>query len=318
MPKQQPHRDIEPDGRQFPLLTDLGSDYANIAALQQQLAEKSATTRSLDRQVDTLAAKAAAATKRIAELDSELAWAREELAQRDNENNSLQKSVDLVTAENDRLSKRLADSETEVGKAYVLLERMKAALVVTERERAKTATAIDHANQKRRQETSGLTARLEAAASCAATAGELLAGMRRNLCEKLELLQKLLEVKDRQLNELKQSRSKLIERTSKLLEAFKARDSVLAAAEEENKSLTARLARAEASLAKSENDLKGLGSELQAESKRRRTAEARYEQALTDLAELRTEPDYSAAHSGVPIPPAPLPTDMLLAETVSF
>lgn len=337
MLKQDSPPENEPGGQQIHLLTDLDSTRVNVAALQQQLAERSAAIRSLNRQVEALTAQVAAATTRIADLDSELAWTREELAHRDNEISSLQKSVDLSMAENSRLSKRLADSEGAVGKAYVQLEQMKAALIVTERERAKTATAVDRANQKRQTETSSLNARLETMASCAATADKLLAGMRQNLREKLELLQNLLQVKDHQLDELKQSRAKLIERTSKLLEAFKARDSMLSAAEERNRLLTARLAQveanaamtrksltaqreqSEAALKKSEGELKGVRSELQMERKKRRIAEAAHDEARADCVGLQRKlDDLGTAHCDVSMPLTPRSTDMLLAETVSF
>lgn len=301
------------------LLTDRDSTQANVVALQQQVAERSAAARLLTRQMQALTAKAAAAATKIAELESELAWAREELVHRDNENGSLQRSVELATAENTRLSKRLADCEAPIGKAYVALERMKAALIAVERERAKTATAADRADLKRRDETGNLNARLEAMASCAATADKLLAGLRQNLREKLELLQNLLAVKDRQLGELKQSRAKLIERTGKLLEAFKARDEKLAAAEETNKMLAARLAQAEAALRNNREELKRSRAELHSEYKKRRTAEAARDQARADRAALvRKLDDIGAAADEFSAPRGPLSADSLLATTISL
>lgn len=309
----------------------------NVAALQQQLAERAAATRLLTRQVETLTTQASVAAEKIAELDRELAWAQEERTHHDNEGHSLQKSVELTTAENARLTKRLADCEGAVGKAYVQLERMKAALIATERERSKTASAVDRADQKRRSETASLNARLETMTSCAATADTLLAGLRRNLQEKLELLQNLLAIKDRQLDELKQSRSKLMERTGKLLEAFKARESALGAAEQRNqalvdriaaieaaaakrhKSLSARLAQAEAALRRNEEELNSSRFELQDERKKRRAAEAAKGQALAYYAALhRKSDDADASPCESPAPLLPLAADTLLAETISF
>lgn len=273
------------------LLTDRDSTRVNIAALQQQLAERSAAARLFGRQVQALTANAAATAAKIAELDSELAWAREELVHRDNESASLQRSLELSSADNTRLSQRLADCEASIGKAYVQLEQMKAALIMVERERAKTASAADRADQKRRNEAGSLNARLEAMASCATTADKLLAGLRQNLREKLELLQNLLAVKDRQLGELKQSRSKLIERTGKLLEAFKARDERLAAAEERNRTLAARLTQAEAALKKSQEDLRSARSELHSVRKSRRADETPRDAARADSAVLARKSD---------------------------
>jgi chromosome segregation ATPase len=308
----------------------------NLAALQQQLAERSAAMRLLNRHVETLTSRVSAAAAKIAERDNELDLAREEIVHRDNENNSLQRSVELTTAENARLTKHLAASEAAVGKAYVDLERMKAALIAAERECAKTASAVDHVDQKRRNETGSLQARLEAMASCAATADQLLAGLRQNLRDKLELLQNLLAVKDRRLDELKQSRAKLLERTGKLLEAYKARDDALAGAEEKNrtlagriaqieaaaakrhKSLAARLVEAEGAMRRNDEDLKNTRLELQDERNRRRAAEAAKGQALADYAALhRRLDDGDVLPDNTTLLPLQ-PADSLLAETVSF
>lgn len=324
-------------GQRIHLLTERDSAELNVTALQQQLAERAAATRLLNRQVETLTAQSAGAAEKIAERETELAWVQEELVHRDNEIHSLQESVALTTAENTRLAKRVAGCEGAVGKAYVQLERMKAALIAAERERSKSATAVDHVDQKRRNETASLNARLETMASCAATADKLLAGMRRNLQEKLELLQNLLAVKDRQLDELKQSRSKLMERTGKLLEAFKAREAMLAAAEETNKalaeriaandasaakrrqSLTARLAQAEAALRRNEEELKSTQLELQTERKKRRVAETAQGEARAVYAALQRKLDNAdSAPDEAPVPPRQLSADTMLPETAFF
>jgi chromosome segregation ATPase len=309
----------KPGGRHIALLTDRDSTEVNVAALQQQLAERSAAARLLTRQVQALTVKASAAATKIAELDSALNWAREDLVHRDNENGSLQRSIALSTADNTRLSNCLADSEASIGKAYVQLERMKAVLIAVERERAATASAADRVDQKRRNETSCLNARLEAMASCAVTADTLLAGLRRNLREKLELLQNLLAVKDRQLDDLKQSRSKLIERTGKLLEAFKARDEMLGAAEERNRALAARLAEAEAALLRNEEQLKNARLELQIARKKTRVVEPAREAAHADCAALTSKAAGVGTADNQFLPPhGPRSADTLLTATISL
>lgn len=324
-------------GQRIHLLTDRDATALNVTALQQQLAERAAATRLLNRQVETLTAQAAGAAEMIAERETELAWVQEELVHRDNEIHSLQESVALTTAENTRLAKRVAGCEGAVGKAYVQLERMKAALIAAERERSKSATAVDRVDQKRRNETASLHARLETMASCAASADKLLAGMRHNLQEKLELLQNLLAVKDRQLDELKLSRSKLMERTGKLLEAFKAREAMLAAAEAANKalaeriaateslsakrhqSLTARLAQAEAALRRNEEELKSAHLELQTERKKRRVAEAARGEVRAVYAALQRKLDNADSAPGeAPALPRQLSADTMLPETAFF
>ena len=72
--------------------------------------------------------------------------------------------------------------------------------------------------------------RLESACSRAASAETLLAEVRQSLLEKLELLQKSLQTKICQVEELKQSRAKLIEDARILLKSVDARDWALAEA----------------------------------------------------------------------------------------
>jgi chromosome segregation ATPase len=61
-----------------------------------------------------LAAPAAAADKRIAILEGELASARQRLLLRENENHSLQVSLDLMADEKSRLTRRLAESNASL------------------------------------------------------------------------------------------------------------------------------------------------------------------------------------------------------------
>ncbi len=391
--------------KQIHLVTELDSTRMNVAALQQQLAEKSTAARILKKQVERLTVKTAIDTKRIDELENAIGAAHEELAHRDNENRSLQKSVDLAMAENSRLSNRVAENDAAVAEAHVQLEQMKAASIAaeTERDRAaaaensrlasrlarseaavaqarvqleqmkaalsaaeverdkiamaensrlssrlaqseaavaqtgvqleqmkaallatklqrdEAAIAAGHANDKRRQETSSLNARLETMASSAAAADRLLAGVRRNLLDKLGLLQNMLDAKHRQADELKQSRSKLIERIGGLLDAFKARDIALAQAEAKNKLLKIHLAQAEAQLTKSGDRLEELRSELQVERQKRSVAEAACEQARANCAELRRERDNSfTTGSQISAPHRSSSADILFAETVTF
>ena len=63
---------------------------------------------------------------------------------------------------------------------------------------------------------------------------------------KLELLRNLLRLTDRQVQELEQSRSTLIEGTSELLKTFESRDTALAQSEARNQLLVERIAQLEA------------------------------------------------------------------------
>jgi chromosome segregation ATPase len=199
----------------------------NIIALERQATHKLLAPRLLNRQVQTLNDLTSAATQRITDLENELDLAREEIAYRDNENRSLQKSLELTNDENRRLSEHLVTSDATARHAFTQLKLMKAALLRLDAERRRTSAAADKANEARRSESESFATRLNVMASCAATADQLLAGMRRNLLEKFELLQGLLRIKECHVNELTRSRSKLIERTKALLKALTIRDMAL-------------------------------------------------------------------------------------------
>ena len=288
---------------------------AELAELEQQTARESAAEWILNARRETLAARAAraaAADKRIAELEGDLGSAREQLDLRDNENHSLQSSLDLIVSENSRLSGRLTESdaagnrarseleqikttlasvEAECKKlaaagdearsklqqtkaalatadaerkklaaagdeARSKLERMRVALATAEGERNKLAVAVDEANEKRRTETNTLNSRLGAMSVRTVTAEKLLVEVRQRLLartaencsverkfadatvardaahRKLQVLQKSLQVEERQVRELERSRSELIEVTTTLLKAFKTRNKALARAEQ--------------------------------------------------------------------------------------
>jgi len=128
-----------------------------------------------------------------------------------------------------------------------------------------------------------------------------------------------------------------MERTGKLLVAFRAREAAVAAAEQRSqaladriaaaeaaaakrhKSLSARLAQAEAALRRNEEELNSTRFELQDERKKRRAAEAAKGQALSYFAALHRKADEAkTAPCEAPVPVLQLPADTLLADTISF
>lgn len=183
-----------------------------LAELEQQVARETAATWILNARRDTLAARAAraaAAEKRIAELEGDLGSARERLVLLENENHSLQSSLELTVSENSRLSCRLTESDAAGDRARSQLEQVKrpltsveaernrlaaaghearsqleqttAALVTTEAERITLSFAVDEVNKKRQTETNTLNTRLGAMSERAVTAEKLLAKAQRRL-----------------------------------------------------------------------------------------------------------------------------------------
>jgi chromosome segregation ATPase len=176
-----------------------------------------------------------------------------------------QTTAALVTTEAERITLSFA-----VNEARSKLEQMKEALATAKAERITLSFAVDEVNKKRQTEANTLNTRLGAMSERAVTAEKLLAKAQQRLLvrtaencsverkfadatvardaahKKLELLQNLLQVKERQVQELERSRSELIEVTTTLLKAFKTRNMALARAEQRIKLLSERLTQLEA------------------------------------------------------------------------
>jgi crescentin len=300
------------------LTTELEPARARISELEDALARESAAVRMLSDHKQSLSRHAAAADKRIAELEGLLGSTNEKLVLREDENRSLQTSLDQIVEENSRLHRRLTESEITVEKTWGQLGQLQTTLKATEAERSRLAGAVAEANDKRQIESNTLSTRLEAMSSRAITAEKLLADVRQNLLarteensaaerkvveatlarnltdKKLELVQNALQTKERQLQELDQSRSKLSERANTLMITVKQRDKALARAEEQIKALTARIDQLEAEVDANRNkaaeSIAGLKSQLENERAGRTVAEGALKKARLSYADL--PPDF--------------------------
>ena len=296
------------------------------AELEQQVARESAIARTLNSGRETLAARAArvgAADKRIAELESELGMAREALVLRENENHSLQTSFDLIASDNLSLSSRLTERDAAVDEAHSQLKQIKTTLAAVEVERNKLVAAVAETNEKRQTETNTLNTRLEAMSARAITAEKLLAEARQSLLacseekssaerkltdataarhaadKNLELLQNSLRVKERQVKELEQNCSKLIEGADALLKTLKTREAALTRAEERIKLLDDAQLKTKAALAKPQNKINEVDSQSRCERMgrtvlegvRKKAPEVVRKKAHTDYSLLKRELD---------------------------
>jgi chromosome segregation ATPase len=189
----------------------------HLDAIEQEAGRKVSNEQLLQEQVEALAGKLAAAQRRIAELEASLGATYEQLDLQENESCSLRTSLDLLTGETLRLSGRLTESEALRVTAEKKLEEARLNLLALAKNKAAAERDVAEALDAR-----------DAAES------------------KLEMLRNLLRLTDRQVQELEQSRSTLIEGTSELLKTFETRDTALVRAEARNKALTERIAQLEA------------------------------------------------------------------------
>jgi chromosome segregation ATPase len=249
--------------REIELADELELTRARAIGLERRLAQETAAKQTLSEQFE-------AADARIAELENELAVAYDDVALRDNENQSLRTSLDLAMAENAGLTERLAKSDGAQRSTGSQLEYLQTALTAAETECSR------HFSEARdsRMEASTLTdvlarmtSRAEVAERLLADARECLAARiaentatersladataaRRDAAGELQQLQDLLRLKQCQINELEQSRLKLIAATNTLLKTFQNRDVALVHADEEIRVLNARIVELEAQIAR--------------------------------------------------------------------
>jgi chromosome segregation ATPase len=346
--RAQPHgsgADFDIAAREIELANELELAQAKVAGLERRLTQESAAAHELSGQLETLAAECEAADGRIAELEAELGAARDEIALRDNENLSLQTSLDLALGENSRLSQYLKDGDSAFDATRARLDRLQLALAAAEADRARLQAAVDQAAETNQTELRTANGLLEAMTARATTAERLLADVRecllariaentateRGLADaaaargeadrKLRQSQDLLRLKQSQIDELEQSRAKLIETTDTLLKSFQSRDAAANHAEERINLLTARVAELEAELRHAANQQAGEQRDLQAQPETLRrvdaddageTARRKWAELARELAKLvKLKREFSGS---IQAPSAPA----MLASTITF
>ena len=158
----------------------------NLAEPEQHGMRGAVSNQILNAQVHALGTQAAAADRRAAELESELAALRDTLVRRENENASLQTSLDLVVGENAQLSRRLAENDAAAAQAAAQLELAKTSLAEAEAKSNKLTVNVLEAHEKRRAEINAANCRLQLISSRAAAAEALLAQARQGLVARAE------------------------------------------------------------------------------------------------------------------------------------
>lgn len=329
--------------RETALVGELEMARAQVIGLERRLAQETAAAVQLGEQLQTVAAQSETTDSRIAELEADVAELRDELALRDNENQSLQTSLDLSAAENARLTYCLEQSDAALERTRAERERVQAALDAAGAERAKLAGEVFTANGTRQNEVSTLSERLDVMTARATTAERLLADGRecllariaengvteRKLAEvvaerqeaefRFKESQDLLRVKQCQINELEQTRGKVVETANALLKSFQSRDAALAAAEAQVKLLNERIAELEAAARVTEEQLAQQARELKAHAEGAHRADEASENARKKWAELARElATLVSLKRRLAEPGQAAATPTLLASTITF
>ena len=299
------------------LADELTTVRGRVAELERNLVQEVNSVRALSDEKHAVADHAAAADKRIVELEAETTHSRERLVLLENEKRSLQGSLDSLVAENSRLSRRVTETENALTGARSRIEQIETALTASEQQCNKFTGAIDEANERRQTEGNALNLRLEAMQSRASAAEKLLGEVRQSLItrteenrqserkvveatvarnsteKKLEQLLGSLQTQERQVKDLETSRATLVERSNTLLKTVKARETALARAEERIQALSERVTQmendAEANRSKTEKRVEELNSALQRERLERAVTEGALEATRKNYAELQRE-----------------------------
>ena len=150
-----------PETTQTESANEGGAKRAVFAQPEQQAAREAAAEWILNARRETLAARAAraaAADKRIGDLEADLELARERIAFLENENHSLQSSLDITAKETARLSDRVQVGDAACYRARSQLEQTQSTLASTEVERDKLASAGNEASARLEQTQAALSA----------------------------------------------------------------------------------------------------------------------------------------------------------------
>jgi crescentin len=315
------------------LASELATYRAESANLQRELTQETAHRQRLAEEHQTLSAQAGAANKRILQLESELASAREKIVLLEDEGRSLQASFEQALAEGSRLARALAERETLATATQTRLVYAEATATANNVECSKLQNALTETSERHRVENHALSTRVAALQSRAATAEKLLADARQNLGalteevrafdakgveatiarnaaeKKLAQIEAAFEARDRQMKEVEQSRSNLVERSNALAKTLRAREAALVRAEEKIQSLSDRIGQLEADLVLGrtgvEKRVEDLNATLQRERIERAVVEGALEGARKEHARLQREMALMQARRRIPLTESP-------------
>jgi crescentin len=305
------------EGEKAKLSSEIAAVRVAMATLAKQMDEETSNVRVLSDEKRLLTQRNHTSDKQIAALEAEVAHARERLTLVQSDKDTLQAALDRKVSESSRLSRRLAESESALADSRSRLRQIESNLATAESERARLATALDEANERRQTEVYALELKLDALRSHTDAAERLAAGVRQNLVTRTEEL-KSAEAKlsdatvartevekklahlsaigegwEQHAQTLEQTVVELTERCKVLSETLTANESSLVHAKEKIKSLTVQVeqiqSEADASRAKTEEDIVQLNATIEHERAERALAEGALETARSDYARIQQQ-----------------------------
>jgi chromosome segregation ATPase len=296
---------------------DIAARRAQIADLEGRLVLETAETTSLREDNHRLSDKLTAADKRIITLESDLNAARQRLLMLEDEKRAQQSSLDKASADAARLSRKLAETEASLNAAQGRLRHVEANFTEVNTERARLATALEAANERREHELTSQRMRFEALQARTGATDKLLIEAREHLLSRAEEIRQFdrtageialerdslqgrvaeLEAerikRDSELTELHHVRATLTEHGAQLARAFNGKEAALTRAEEANAALNQRVGDLEVALSNGKqaalDEIEELKAALRREKMERSVTEGALETGRKDFARLMRE-----------------------------
>ena len=296
---------------------DIAARRAQIVDLEARLAQETGEGKALREENRRLDERLSSADKRVAALESELNAARQRLLMIEDEKRSQQVSLDKISAEAARLSRKLAETEASLTASQGRLRHVEGNFAELNTERARLASALDEANERREHEITTQRMRFDALQARATASEKLLGEAREHLLARadeirtydrrageLAMERDALQARvadleseriqrESEFKEVDQARATLMERSAALARAFTAKEAALTRAEDTIAALNEQVAALEAARAAekqaTDQRIEELSTSLRREQMQCSVVEGALETARRDFARLMRE-----------------------------
>lgn len=265
---------------------DVAARRAQIADLEGRLAHEAGENNLLRDENRRLDERATTLSKRIISLEADLNAARQRLMMADDEKRAQNATLDKMSAEAARLTRRISETEQSLSAAQSRLRQVEGNFAEVSSERGRLAAALDEAHERNGHELTSQRLRYEALQARAAATDNLLIEARDHLQKRAEEIREI----DRRFSDVMSERDALQSRLADL-EAerlrreseFKETEHMRATLMERSGALTRAFNSKEAALARAEENIASLQTQLAAAGKERSNDRLTAEQAIEEL-----------------------------------
>ncbi|RDV05163.1 hypothetical protein [Undibacter mobilis] len=265
---------------------DIAARRAQIADLEGRLAHEAGENAVLRDENRRLDERATTLGKRIISLEADLNAARQRLMMADDEKRAQNATLDKMSVEAARLTRKISETEQSLNAAQARLRQVEGNFAELSNERGRLSAALDEAHERHGHESTSQRMRYEALQARAASTDSLLIEARDHLQRRAEEMREL----DRRFSDTASERDTLQSRVAEL-EAerlrreseFKETEQMRATLMERSGALTRAFNSKEAALARAEETIAALQTQLASAGKERSNDRLTAEQAIEEL-----------------------------------